>query len=177
MSKFKKWEIWFAYVRFDPPQENVVKKRPCLVLPTKKELMVIPIHSIEPTKKPRHPRFTEYEHEIKHWEESGLLRESELRTKTITKMCQSDMLFKMGDLDERDRAIVNEKVKQCWGGRKIQTDPSRYLVVNEARGPVYIHPQPESAPLIPDLSTNTVEGVPDCTKKSKPAATEPGYDT
>ena len=93
MMKYKKWEVWFAEVKYEDSDE--IKKRPILVIGENKGLII----SLKMTSKKARDKL---DYPLKHWAKVGLDKETVVRTSKICQLIDSDLIWKIGRLSEYD---------------------------------------------------------------------------
>ena len=93
MLKYKRWEVWFAKVKFEDSEE--IKKRPVLILNENNGLAI----SLKMTsQKPR----DNSDYALKHWIKAGLDRETVVRTSKLCHLMDIDFDRKLGRISEYD---------------------------------------------------------------------------
>ncbi len=93
----KRYDIWRANVRFEDSPE--VKARPVLIIGSAAYIIAYKITGTD-----RGDELDEYR--IRYWHEAGLVKESSVRINKAIKLVKGDMIEKVGELDERDRLIL-----------------------------------------------------------------------
>ena len=101
MTKCKRWEVWWAYVKYE--DSNEIKKRPVLIIGEEYGLVL----SLKmTTHKPRNA--TDYL--LKHWKTAGLDRETTVRTDKFCKLRDSELIRKVGRLTSYDMVQIQSMV-------------------------------------------------------------------
>ena len=93
MMRCKKWEVWFAKVKFE--DSDIIKKRPVLIVGEKQGFII----SLKMTT--HYPR-NNAEYTLKYWARVGLDKETTIRTSKICVLKDNDLVRKMGHLAEYD---------------------------------------------------------------------------
>lgn len=99
--RFKAWEIWLAYVKYEDRPE--IKKRPVLIVPLEAGAFLMAKMT---TAEPR----DSYEHKIKEWKAAGLITETTIRTSKFLKLEDNDMHLKLGNLHPVDVTAFQTKL-------------------------------------------------------------------
>lgn len=91
----KRYEIWKARVRFE--DEPVIKERPVLIW-NNTAYLVIAYKMTGTDRGDNKEEFT-----VDYWKEAGLSKPTSIRISKLLKLNESDLIYKMGELDFRDR--------------------------------------------------------------------------
>ena len=89
-----RYEIWMAKVRFEDSAE--VKDRPVMIW---NDTAFVIAYKMTGTDRGDNRE----EYKIEYWKEAGLTKETSIRITKVLKLQKQDLLFKMGELDYRDR--------------------------------------------------------------------------
>jgi len=91
--KCKKWEVWFANVKFEDTDE--IKKRPVLIIGNNSGLAIsLKITTHEPRYNSDYP--------LKYWARAGLDKESVVMTSKILYLKDEDLVRYFGRISEHD---------------------------------------------------------------------------
>ena len=91
--KYKKWEIWFAKVKFEDSDE--IKKRPVLILGEKNGFIL----SLKIT---THTSRDSSDYALKYWAKAGLEKESVVMTSRVLLLNDDDLIRCFGRISEYD---------------------------------------------------------------------------
>ena len=100
MMKCKKWEVWFARVKFD--DSNEIKKRPVLIIGENRGLII----SLKMTSQDARDSS---DYPLKHWVKAGLDRETTIRVSKVCLLNDNDLAWKMGRISEYDILQVQRR--------------------------------------------------------------------
>ena len=93
-KKIKRWEIWYADVKFEDSDE--IKRRPVLVYNN----VTFAIVSYKMTSTDRGDGVTEYR--VKEWKEAGLDNPTSVRIDKVLRLKEQDFIKKIGQLTVAD---------------------------------------------------------------------------
>lgn len=104
--KSKKWEIWWARVKFEESDE--IKERPFLIV--NGSIIEISIGAPVTSHVPRTE--CDWEYPVKKWKEAGLSKPSTIRLSKIIKMRDTDLIRKIGMLQVNDILMVQNMLDE-----------------------------------------------------------------
>lgn len=100
---FKRWEIWWAKVKFE--ESNEVKKRPVLIIDS--NTVVIIAFKMTSTDRGDRPPY----YQVREWKEAGLTKETSIRFDKVLRLKPNDFDSKIGELTERDKLIISNRLQ------------------------------------------------------------------
>ena len=101
-KKFKKWEIWYANVKFE--EGTGCKKRPVLIY-NETDYIVI---SFKMTSTNRGDNRDEYQ--VKEWLKAGLEKPTSVRLQKVLRLEESDFVNKIGRLTAADVMQIEQRL-------------------------------------------------------------------
>lgn len=97
----KRYEIWQAKVKFEESDE--VKERPVMIWNSQ-----VFIVAYKMTGTDRGDDKDEYR--VKYWREAGLSKPTTIRLRKVLRLTESDLLYKIGELDKRERLSFDFRI-------------------------------------------------------------------
>lgn len=97
----ERYEIWKANVKFE--DSNETKTRPILIWNDKAFLIAYKLTGTD-----RGDGKDEYR--IRYWKEAGLSKPTSIRIRKVLKMGKEDLLYKIGELDKRERLLFEMRI-------------------------------------------------------------------
>ncbi len=111
MEKFSQGDVWIAKVKNNNPKEpKPFKYRPIVVVGNEHVLDIDIIANPITTHQPRN----DYDVEITHWEETGLIGPSIVRTSKPFTITGREVTKKIGELHEEDLHYVLKKAREIF---------------------------------------------------------------
>lgn len=101
MSKYNRWDIWYAKVKFE--DSNEVKNRPVLIYNNAAYIIAYKMTSVDRGDNSSYFKIT-------HWKEAGLTKPTSVRIEKLLKLHDSDMIRRIGSLDERDQLLFEMRL-------------------------------------------------------------------
>ncbi len=96
-----RYEIWYANVRFEDSPD--IKERPVLIINDLAYLVIA--YKMTGTY-----REGDREVPVKYWQEAGLSKPTYIRISKTLRLEKTDLIKKIGDLDERDRLRLELRI-------------------------------------------------------------------
>lgn len=97
----KRYEIWRARVKFEESDE--VKERPVLIWDSQAFLIAYKMTGTD-----RGDNRDEFP--VRYWKEAGLSKPTSIRLRKVLKLTPNDLLYKIGDLDKRERLLFEFRI-------------------------------------------------------------------
>lgn len=97
----ERFDIWQARVRFEDSAE--VKERPVLIWNQQAFLVA---YKLTGTDRGDHRD----EYRIRYWREAGLTKPTSIRLRKVLRLEESDLLYKIGELDKRERLLFEFRI-------------------------------------------------------------------
>ncbi len=98
----ERYEIWQAKVKFE--DSNEVKERPVLIWNDQAYIII----AYKMTGTDRGDNSEEYR--IQYWKEAGLTKPTSIRIKKLLQLEKQDLLYKIGELDKRERLLFEFRI-------------------------------------------------------------------
>lgn len=97
----ERYEIWRAKVKFEDSDE--VKERPVMIW--RDQIFLV---AYKMTSNDRGDDQDEYR--VRYWKEAGLPQPTSIRLRKVLRLEKRDLLFKMGELDKRERLSFDFRI-------------------------------------------------------------------
>ena len=97
----ERYEIWRAKVKFEESDE--VKERPVMIWNNQVFLIAYKMTGTD-----RGDGQDEYR--IRYWKEAGLDKPTSIRLRKVLKLTKDDLLYKIGELDKRERLSFDFRI-------------------------------------------------------------------
>ena len=97
----ERYEIWKAKVRFEETSE--IKERPVLIWNDQAFLIAYKMTGT-------YRGDNQNEYCIRYWKEAGLTKPTSIRLRKVLKLEKGDLLYKIGELDKRERLLFEFRI-------------------------------------------------------------------
>lgn len=97
----ERYEIWFAKVKYEDSDE--IRERPVLIWNDCAFLIAYKMTSTDRGD-------GEDEYRVRYWKEAGLTKPTSIRLRKVLRLTKEDLLYKMGELDKRERLIFEFRI-------------------------------------------------------------------
>lgn len=97
----ERYEIWRAKIRFEDSEE--IKEHPVLIWNNQAFLIAYKMTGTDRGD-------TQDEYRVRYWREAGLSKPTSIRLRKVLRLTEDDLLYKMGELDERERLVIEFRI-------------------------------------------------------------------
>ena len=97
----ERYEIWRAKIRFEDSEE--IKEHPVLIWNNQAFLIAYKMTGTDRGD-------TQDEYRVRQWREAGLSKPTSIRLRKVLRLTEDDLLYKMGELDERERLVFEFRI-------------------------------------------------------------------
>lgn len=97
----ERYEIWRAKIRFEDSEE--IKEHPVLIWNNQAFLIAYKMTGTDRGD-------TQDEYRVRYWREAGLSKPTSIRLRKVLRLTEDDLLYKMGELDERERLVFEFRI-------------------------------------------------------------------
>jgi len=97
----KRYEIWWAKVKFE--ESDDIKERPVMIW---NDQVFLVAYKMTGTDRGDGPD----EYRVKYWAEAGLDKPTTIRLQKVLKLTKEDLLYKIGELDKRERLLFEFRI-------------------------------------------------------------------